>query len=59
MKQHLKALWLFVRSLSTDDAYDHYLSHHAQTHCDIGPLSRRAFYLREQQRKWTGVKRCC
>lgn len=59
MKRHLKAVWLFVRSLATDDAYDRYLAHHAQAHNGTTPLDRRSLYLREQQRKWSGVQRCC
>jgi uncharacterized short protein YbdD (DUF466 family) len=59
MKQELGKLWHFIRELSTDDAYETYLEHHQQTHADTPPLDRRAFYLRQQQEKWSGVKRCC
>lgn len=58
MKQRLLGAWRFLRALTTDDAYEHYLDHHCQAH-DGPPLTRRAFYLREQQRKWSGVQRCC
>jgi len=58
-KSRLLELWHFVRRLSNDDAYERYLEHHATEHPGCAPLGRRAFYLREQQRKWTGVKRCC
>jgi uncharacterized short protein YbdD (DUF466 family) len=51
--------WNIVRSLSTDDAYERYLSHHMVAHSGSRPLSRRAFYMRQQQEKWTGVSRCC
>jgi uncharacterized short protein YbdD (DUF466 family) len=51
--------WNLIRSLSTDDAYDKYLVHHAAAHQGEQPLSRRAFYMRQQQEKWTGVSRCC
>jgi uncharacterized short protein YbdD (DUF466 family) len=51
--------WSIIRALSNDDAYERYLAHHASSHPDRTPLSRRAFYLSEQQRKWTGVSRCC
>ena len=59
MKQRLFELWKLVRALATDDAYERYLVHHAQAHGGAKPLSRREFYLGEQQRKWTGVSRCC
>jgi uncharacterized short protein YbdD (DUF466 family) len=48
-----------LRQLTGDDAYERYLAHHHQYHADQTVLDRRAFYLAEQQRKWTGVKRCC
>ena len=53
------AWWQFLRTLATDDAYERYLDHHRSAHKNAEPLTRRAFYLREQQRKWNGVKRCC
>ncbi|MBM0103683.1 YbdD/YjiX family protein [Steroidobacter sp. S1-65] len=53
------ATWNTIRSLATDDAYDKYLAHHAQAHAGSPPMSRRAFYLQQQQSKWTGVSRCC
>jgi uncharacterized short protein YbdD (DUF466 family) len=59
MKQRLVDLWKALRALATDDAYERYLAHHAQAHGGEMPLSRREFYLGEQQRKWTGVSRCC
>jgi uncharacterized short protein YbdD (DUF466 family) len=59
MKRHISALWHFVRSLTRDDAYECYLVHHRRAHADRPALDRRAFYLREQQRKWSGVSRCC
>lgn len=51
--------WSLIRTLATDDAYDNYLAHHAEAHAGSPPLSRRAFYLNQQQSKWTGVSRCC
>ncbi|HEY0684131.1 MAG TPA: CstA-like transporter-associated (seleno)protein [Steroidobacter sp.] len=53
------AAWNMIRSLATDDAYDKYLAHHAHAHAGSPPMSRRAFYLQQQQCKWTGVSRCC
>ena len=48
-----------VLQLTGDDAYERYLAHHQQHHAGQVVLGRRAFYLAEQQRKWSGVKRCC
>jgi uncharacterized short protein YbdD (DUF466 family) len=59
MWRWLKRLIACLREVSGDDAYDRYLNHHRQHHADAAPLDRRAFYLAEQQRKWSGVKRCC
>lgn len=59
MKRALTELWTWVRALARDDAYERYLHHHAQSHPGAPALDRRAFYLSEQQRKWTGVTRCC
>jgi uncharacterized short protein YbdD (DUF466 family) len=54
-----KALWRFIRALSRDDAYATYLEHHEIAHAGTSPLSAREFYLREQERKWSGISRCC
>jgi uncharacterized short protein YbdD (DUF466 family) len=59
MNAFVRSLWDFVRELATDDAYERYLAHHRESHANVAPLTRRAFYLREQQRKWSGVQRCC
>ena len=59
MNARIQSLWHFLRTLAADDAYERYLDHQRQMHAAEQPLSRRAFYLREQQRKWSGVQRCC
>jgi len=59
MKQRLRNLWSLLRALASDDSYERYLEHHGRAHAGVTPLSRREFYLGEQQRKWTGVSRCC
>jgi uncharacterized short protein YbdD (DUF466 family) len=47
-----------LRALSGDDAYERYLTHHARSH--PGPaLSRGEFYRQREERKWSGVSRCC
>jgi uncharacterized short protein YbdD (DUF466 family) len=48
----------WLRALSGDDAYERYLTHHARAHA--GPaLSRGDFYREREERKWSGVRRCC
>ena len=55
----LRVLWRAIRELSGDNGYERYLAHHAAAHPGIRPLSRGAWFARQQQQKWTGVKRCC
>lgn len=61
----LKNIWARVRQLSGDDAYERYLQHYAEHHQDglvseiEPPLSKEAFFKEWQDKKWTGVKRCC
>ena len=55
----LGAAWGWLRAVSGDDAYERYLAHHVREHAGRPPLGRRAFYRESQQRKWSGVSRCC
>ncbi|MEY4769018.1 MAG: hypothetical protein RL637_1657 [Pseudomonadota bacterium] len=48
-----------VRQLLGDDAYDRYLDHHVKHHPQIIPLTRKAFFKAELERKWNGIRRCC
>jgi len=48
----------WLRGFSGDDAYDRYLTHHAHAHSGP-PLSRPAFYREREERKWSGITRCC
>ena len=59
MKQILLTWLRALRRVTGDDAYERYLAHHHQHHSAERSLDRREFYLAEQQRRWTGVKRCC
>lgn len=54
-------LWQVLREMTGETAYERYLKHWREHHADndAEPLSRKAFYAREQDRKWNGVKRCC
>jgi len=43
-----------------EDAYERYLMHWRERHEGEGdPLDRRAFFKQQQERKWSGIKRCC
>jgi uncharacterized short protein YbdD (DUF466 family) len=54
-----RACWHALRALSGDDAYDRYRTRHLAAHPDVPLLSRKAFYVDEQRRKWGTINRCC
>lgn len=55
------SFWQALRSMAGDDAYERYLSHWQSTHSEEGgePLSRKAYFRAELERRWSGIKRCC
>ena len=59
MKQLIPRWWNVFRTLVGDDAYERYCEHHRHCHAHERTLDRRAFYLKYQQEKWNGIKRCC
>jgi uncharacterized short protein YbdD (DUF466 family) len=56
-----KQIWSSLRQLSGDDAYQRYLKHYAEHHAESNepPLTKAAFFKAWQDKKWTGIKRCC
>ena len=58
-RESIAALWRGLRTLSGDDAYERYRQHHLKAHPETPPLSRKAFYVDEQRRKWGTINRCC
>lgn len=59
MRDDLKKLWDFMREATGDDAYERYLERHRRTHPESPPLTPKQFFAAEQERKWSGVNRCC
>ena len=59
MLHWLSTAWKYLRTVSGDDAYERYLTHHASAHPDQPLLSRKAFFQERQRQKWSGVTRCC
>jgi uncharacterized short protein YbdD (DUF466 family) len=61
MADLIKKFGKIWRQLNGDVAYERYLAHHLQHHAIYGeqPLSRKAYFAAETQRKWNGIKRCC
>jgi uncharacterized short protein YbdD (DUF466 family) len=54
-----RACWHALRRLSGDDAYDRYCTHQLLAHPEAPLMSRKAFYVDEQRRKWGSINRCC
>ena len=60
MTELMRRCWHTLRAISGDDAYERYLAHRRAQHAaGAPPLSRAEFFRAEQQRKWSGVNRCC
>jgi len=59
VRRRMRAFVRLLRALSHDDAYERYLQHARSMHAEQAPMSRREFYLSEQERKWSGISRCC
>jgi len=59
MTKILTQWWQVLRELADDDAYERYCAHHRHQHADQPMMNRRAYYLMNQQKKWTGINRCC
>lgn len=55
----LSHMWRVIRELSGDDAYERYIAQHAIDYPDVRPLARKDFFHCQQQKKWSGVRRCC
>ncbi|MCQ8102652.1 YbdD/YjiX family protein [Methylomonas sp. SURF-2] len=64
MKPTVKSAAAFIvnawQNCNGEAAYQRYLEHWRRQHASEGqPLSRKAFFAAETQRKWNGIKRCC
>jgi len=59
MTKILTQWWQVLRELAGDDAYERYCVHHRHQHADQPMMNRRTYYLKNQQKKWTGINRCC
>ena len=51
--------WKVLRELVGDDAYERYCAHRKHHHANEPQLTRRDYYIVSQQKKWTGINRCC
>lgn len=50
--------WQCLRAWTGDDAYEHYLRHHATAHDGGRPLDRRRFYEARLAAKWDRHSDC-
>jgi uncharacterized short protein YbdD (DUF466 family) len=48
-----------LRGVTGDDAYEKYLRHMQTTETETTPLSARAFFQAQMERKWSCVNGCC
>ncbi len=48
----LRYVWSYLKEVSGENAYDHYLHAHAATHPGKPPLSRGEFYRKRQDEKF-------
>jgi uncharacterized short protein YbdD (DUF466 family) len=59
LRKQIGALRRVLLPLVSEDAYRRYLRHAAAVHPGSPLMSRRDFYREAEQRKWSGVSRCC
>ncbi len=55
----LRLCWRALRALSGDDAYERYLEHWRERHGEATLPTRAQFYRAEQERRFSGIRRCC
>ena len=48
-----------MREVTGDDAYERYLERHRRTLPDVPAITEKEFFASEQERKWSGINRCC
>ena len=59
LKIRVGQLWHYLREVTGDDAYERYVAHHELAHGGQPCLTRRQFFTRRQEEKWSRVSRCC
>lgn len=59
MSTRWNTFWQGLRAVFGDDAYERYVAHQQAHHPDHPIASRKAFYVDEQTRRFSGVSRCC
>ena len=55
----LRYAWEYLKEISGENAYDHYLALHTATHPDKPPMSRGEFYHHRQDEKYNNPGSRC
>ena len=59
MREHLRAIWDYLKEISGENAYDHYLAVHTATHPGKSAMSRGEFYRARQDEKYNNPGSRC
>ena len=55
----LRYAWGYLKEISGENAYDHYLAVHAKTHAEKEPMDRGEFYRWRQDEKYNNPGSRC
>ena len=59
MKEHLRAIWEYLKEISGENAYDRYLAVYTATHPGKTPMTRGEFYRWRQDEKYNNPGSRC
>ena len=59
LKEVATGLWRYVRQVTGDDAYEPNVAHNQTTHAGDDTHTRRAYFKKRQDEKWSKISRCC
>ena len=57
--QPVRSAWEYLKEISGENAYDHYLAVHAATHLGKSPMDRGEFYRWRQDEKYNNPGSRC
>jgi uncharacterized short protein YbdD (DUF466 family) len=59
MREHIRAIWEYLKEISGENAYDRYLTVHTATHPGKSAMSRGEFYRARQDEKYNNPGSRC
>jgi len=59
MIKRLRLLWQIMRYLADEGVYEQYVAHFQKNHSNEKMLSKKDFFKQWQNKKWSGINRCC